>query len=374
MIYLDNAATTLKKPFPVTAALIKNNIFSNVNAGRGSHSFSLKGAAMLDAAAEEVAQLFGIEDSSRIAFMPNATLALNTAIGGALPNGGHAVVTSMEHNSVLRPIHSHASYTMVWADSEGFVKPEDIEAVIGRDTKLIICTHISNVCGSIQPIAQIGELARRHNLLFLVDAAQSAGILDIDVREMNIDLLAFSGHKGLMGPMGTGGLYVGERAGLVPIITGGTGSASDSLTQPDTLPDMLTSGTQNVPAISALGRAAAFVREIGTTRILTHERALADEFMQLVSGISGVKILGSGDIRRRNGTVAFVLDRLPSAEASERLDKEYGIAVRGGWHCAYTAHKTLGSADFGAVRASFGYYNSRNDVKRLAAAVKKLSQ
>lgn len=373
MIYLDNAATTLRKPFPVTASLIKNSIFSNVNAGRGSHRFSLKGAAMLDAAAEELSVLFGIEDSSRIAFMPNATLALNTAIGGVLPDGGHAVVTSMEHNSVLRPIHAHASYTMVWANEEGFVNPNDIEAVIGKDTKLIICTHISNVCGSIQPIAEIGAIARRHNLLFLVDAAQSAGLLDIDVREMNIDLLAFSGHKGLMGPMGTGGLYVGERAELVPIITGGTGSASDSLTQPDTLPDMLQSGTQNVPAISALGRAAAFVREIGTTRILAHERALADEFMQLISGIDGVRILGSGDIRRRNGTVAFVLDRLPSAEASEQLDKEYSIAVRGGWHCAYTAHKTLGSAAFGAVRASFGYYNNRNDVKRLAAAVKKLS-
>ena len=207
----------------------------------------------------------------------------------------------------------------------------------------------------------------------MVDAAQSAGSLDIDIGDMNIDLLAFSGHKGLMGPMGTGGLYVGERAELTPIITGGTGSNSDSLTQPDILPDMLEAGTQNVPAIAALGRAAAFVREIGTGRILAHERALAEEFIGLVSGVNGVKILGGKDMKKRNGTVAFTIEGIASAEASERLDRDYKIAVRGGWHCAYTAHKTLGTSEHGAVRAGFGFYNSRNDVKKLADAVKELA-
>lgn len=373
MIYLDNPATSRQKPFPVIASLFSNTLKNSINAGRGSHRYSLRGAALLEEAAEELSLLFGISDTSRIAFTQNATYALNMAIGGVLAGGGHAIVTSMEHNSVLRPVHARGAYTMVWADSEGYVSPADIEAVIGEDTRLIVCTHMSNVCGSIQPIAQIGEIARQHNVLFLVDAAQSAGSLDIDIGDMNIDLLAFSGHKGLMGPMGTGGLYVGERAELTPIITGGTGSNSDSLTQPDILPDMLEAGTQNVPAIAALGRAAAFVREIGTGRILAHERALAEEFIGLVSGLNGVKILGGKDMKKRNGTVAFTIEGIASAEASERLDRDYKIAVRGGWHCAYTAHKTLGTSEHGAVRAGFGFYNSRNDVKKLADAVKELA-
>ena len=374
MIYLDNSATTRKKPFGVTAALVYNSIANSINAGRGSHRYSLKGAELLTSAADSLASLFNIDEPERIAFTQNATYALNLAILGVLSDGGHAVVTSMEHNSVLRPVHRLGNYTMVWANDEGYVSPSDIEAAIKLDTRLIICTHASNVCGSIQPVREIGELARRHNVLFLVDAAQSAGILAIEVKDMNIALLAFSGHKGLMGPLGTGGLYVAKRAVLSPVITGGTGSASESLLQPDSLPDMLHAGTLNTPAIAALGKAASTIQRIGTENLLSHERTLAGELFERLDSIGGVTVQGSSDMSKRNGTVAFTIDGISSTAAAELLDREFHIAVRGGWHCAYTAHKTLGSSEYGAVRASFGRYNSMRDVTRLANAVNKIAQ
>lgn len=357
----------------VMASLFYNSLVNSVNAGRGAHRFSLRGAGMLASAQDEIAALFNIDSPERIVFAQNATLALNMAIGGILSGGGHAIVTSMEHNSVLRPVHSYGNYTMVYADEFGYVSPDDIEAVIGPDTRLIICTHASNVCGSIQPIAQIGALARRRGILFLVDAAQTAGTVDINVQEMNIDMLAFSGHKGLMSPLGTGGLYVGERAELTPIISGGTGSASESLSQPDYLPDMLQAGTMNTPAIAAMGAGAKFIRRIGVDNILAHERTLAEDFIERICSVNGVRILGGHDMSKRNGTVAFTFDGLGSAEAAQLLDSRYKIAVRGGWHCAYYAHRTLGSEASGAVRVGFGWYNSLSDSKKTAAAVKQIA-
>ena len=373
MIYLDNPATTRRKPLRVMASLFYNSLVNSVNAGRGAHRFSLRGASLLASAEDEIAALFNIDTPERIVFTQNATLALNMAISGILSGGGHAIVTSMEHNSVLRPVHSHGNYTMVYADEYGYVSPDDIEAVIGPDTRLIVCTHASNVCGSIQPVAQIGALARRRGLLFLLDAAQTAGSVDINVEEINADMVAFSGHKGLMSPLGTGGLYVGERAELVPIISGGTGSASESLSQPDYLPDMLQAGTMNTPAIAAMQAGAKFVRHIGTSNILAHERALAEDFLERICAINGVRILGGHDMSKRNGTVAFTFNELGSAEAAQLLDTRYGIAARGGWHCAYYAHRTLGTEASGAVRVGFGWYNTLRDSKRLSSAVRQIA-
>lgn len=374
MIYLDNAATSYQKPQEVMSSFVRHTLSDSVNSGRGSHKLSLRGSMLISDAQDSLAALFNIDDPSRIAFTQNATHALNLAINGVLQNGGHAIVTSMEHNSVLRPVHRLGNYTVVTADREGFVAPDNIRKAIRPDTKLIVCTHVSNVCGSIQPIDVIGAIARDKGILFLVDAAQSAGIVDIDVKAQNIDLLAFSGHKGLMGPLGTGGLYVGERVHLLPYITGGTGSYSKSLTQPADLPDMLHAGTLNTPAIAALGTAAEYVRKYGTKRILAHERMLADKLIGKLKGINNIRILGTDDTSKRNGTVAFVLENMESQNVALELSEKYDIAVRGGWHCAYMAHETLGSHKHGAVRIGIGFYNSERDIDLAINAVKELAE
>lgn len=373
MIYLDNAATSYQKPHEVMASLIRHSMSDSVNSGRGSHKLSLRGSMLISDAQDSLAALFNIDDPSRIALTQNATYALNLAINGVLQNGGHAIVTSMEHNSVLRPVHRLGNYTVVRADRNGIVDPDSIRKAIKPDTKLIVCTHASNVCGSIQPIDLIGAIAREKDILFLVDAAQSVGVVDIDVKAQNIDLLAFSGHKGLMGPLGTGGLYVGERVHLIPYVTGGTGSYSKSLIQPSDLPDMLHAGTLNTPAIAALGTAADYVRKYGTARILAHERELANLLINKLKGIENLTLLGTEDITKRNGTVAFVLDNIESQNAALELSEKYDIAVRGGWHCAYMAHETLGSQEHGAVRIGIGFYNTARDIDLLVNAIKKIS-
>lgn len=374
MIYLDNPATTHKKPLSVSASMFYNTLVNSVNAGHGAHRCSLKGVRIIASAQDETAELMNIDFPERIVFCQNASLALNMAIGGILSGGGHAIVTSMEHNSVLRPVHSFGNYTMVYADGEGYVDPDMIEAVIGEDTKMIICTHASNVSGSIQPIAKIGEIAKKYGILFLVDAAQTAGSVEIDVKQMHADMIAFSGHKGLMSPLGTGGLYVGENVRLLPIISGGTGSDSKNLNQPENLPDMLQVGTMNTPAIAALAAGIKKVKRIGTKRILEHERELASMTIDALDKIDGVRVLGGRDMNKRNGTVSFVVDSYASGEVSRILDAEYNIETRGGWHCAYYAHQTLGSEEAGAVRVGYGWYNTRRDAKRLIKAVKKIAQ
>ena len=373
MIYLDNAATSLNKPACVIRAMAEHTAKNSVNAGRGGHIYSRRGAELITDTADSLAKLFNIDNPERIAFTPNATLALNMAILGVGAGGGHIIVTSMEHNSVLRPVNLLGNYTVVQADSMGFVDPDDIKKAIKPDTVLIICTHASNVCGSIEPIAEIGKIARESNLLFLVDAAQTAGVIDIDTEAMNIDLLAFSGHKGLSGPLGTGGLYVGERARLMPFITGGTGSDSESLIQPDYMPDMLQSGTLNAPAIAALGVAVRYIMKTGIESIRSKEVSLAKEAIKQLNKINGVTVLGSKDTNLRNGTVAFTVDGYDSPKVAEILSDKYHIAVRGGWHCAYQAHKTLGTAKGGAVRASFGIYNNKGDIFSLTNAVKEIA-
>lgn len=372
MLYLDNAATTYKKPNCMYRDMITNTILLSANAGRGGHKLSIKASEKIVETADDLAQLFNIDDASRIAFMPNATCALNTAISG-LGKNTHIIVTSMDHNSVLRPVHANFKYTVVQANEDGLVDPHKIERAIQPNTKLIICTHVSNVCGTIQPINMIGAIAKKYKILFLVDAAQSAGCLNIDVQSDNIDMLAFSGHKGLMGPLGTGGLYVRNGIELTPIIRGGTGSQSESLNQPKTMPDMLQSGTQNTPAIAALGASVQFIKKQGLQDILKHERDLAQKLITELKNIEGIKVYGTNDINKRNGTVCFNLDKVESSEVAEILSNEYNIAVRGGWHCAYLAHKTLGTHLSGAVRASFGFFNTKKDLIKLVDAINKIA-
>lgn len=374
MLYLDNAATTLKKPLCVYRSMISNTIKNSVNAGHGGHFYSIRGAKRVYDTAERLAELLKIKNPERIAFTQNATYALNMGIRGLIRENDHVVTTCMEHNSVLRTLNGLCEYTTVKADNEGKVSPEDIESEITPKTKLIVVNHISNVCGTIQDIKEMGKIAKKHNIPFMVDTSQSVGTVDIDVEDMGIDMLAFSGHKGLMAPLGVGVLYVSENIKLKPVITGGTGSESKNLNQPEILPDMLQSGTLNTPAIIACGVAAKFVMKKTPGRILEDERYLALRFIEKMKNIDNVKVYGKIEKGERNGIVAFNVNGTESTELAGRLNNEFGICVRGGWHCAYPAHLAIGSGENGAVRASFGFFNTARSADRLADTVYRISK
>lgn len=373
MIYLDNPATSIRKPPAVYDAMRYNTAHYSVNAGRGAHQMSLAGARGIVEAQEELSGLFGIDTPWRIAFTQNATYALNMAIQGLLKEGDHAVVTSMEHNSVLRPVHKTCEYTVVYADKMGRVTAQDIKNAVKDNTKLVIVTHASNVCGTVMEVEEIGRACHELNIPLLLDCAQTAGIIPIDVKAMNVSLLAFSGHKGIMGPLGTGGLYVREEIELSPLVVGGTGTESERLTQPADFPDMLHSGTMNTPAIMTLATAVKFIKQVGVEKIGNHERELAKMLYGGLRNINKVAVYGLFD-GNRNGTVAFNVEGMDSQEVADALSREYGIATRGGYHCAYLAHKTLGTEKSGAVRAGFGFYSTKREMERLLIAVNKIAK
>lgn len=373
MIYLDNPATSIKKPKEVIRAMYYNTLNYSVNTGRGTHPASLRGAVGIVNAQEEIAELFNISEPWRIAFTLNATYALNMAISGLLKKGDHAIITSMEHNSILRPIYKTCDYTIVQANVKGEITPADIEKAICPETRLIAITHGSNVCGTLMPIEEIGKIAEKYKIPLLLDVAQTAGIIPVDVEKMNVSLLAFSGHKGLMGPLGTGGLYVRDGIELSPLIVGGTGTRSKELTQPSDFPDMLHSGTINTPGIMTLAEAVRFVKRAGVENINNHEKSLAMELYSKLRNIRNVTVYGleSGE---RNGTVAFNISGLDSGTAADILSSDYQIATRGGYHCAYPAHKTLGTDASGAIRVGFGYFSTKKELEKLVLSVYKIAE
>ena len=373
MIYLDNPATSMQKPACVLSAMDRNTRNFSVNSGRGGHRASIMGASGIGETQEVLADFFGIKNPERIAFTQNATYALNMAIMGFLSPRDHAIITSMEHNSVLRPVHRLCSYTIVSANAEGEIDPKDIERAIRRNTKMVITTHASNVCGTVMPVYEIGKICKKYGIVYLLDSAQTAGIIPIDVEKMGVSMLAFSGHKGLMGPLGTGGLYVAEGVSLEPLIVGGTGSRSESKTQPREMPDMLHSGTLNTPAIMTLKTAVNYINSVGIKNIEDRERSLAEYLISGLKNISGVTVFGK-DNGNRNGTVAFNIGDMASGEVTEILDKNYKIMARGGWHCAYIAHKTLGTERTGAVRVGFGAFSSRQEADSLLFAVNRIAK
>ncbi len=370
MIYLDNAATSLKKPFSLYPSMLWNTVFNSANSGRGGHFYSIRASELIYKTTESLCTLFNIKSPEQIAYTHNATLALNMGILGVLDKDSHAIITQMEHNSVLRPVHKTCRYTVVKADSMGRINPKDIEKAICDDTKMIICTHASNVSGTIMPIDEIAKIAHRHNLYFMLDAAQSAGSIPIDVEKTGIDIMAFSGHKGLMMPMGTGGIYVKEGINLNPLVTGGTGSLSESPTQPDFMPDMLQSGTLNAPAIISAKKSVDFILSETVEAIHKKESYLASRVINDLKNIDNVTV-HSPEIYR-NGTVAFNIKDKDSVTVSDILNRDFGICTRGGWHCAYPAHTALGTEKTGAVRASFGYFNTEKHAKMLIDAIYKI--
>lgn len=373
MIYLDTAATSHRKPPQVYRKLSELTRKHSANAGRGANALSLAAASYIYETAEQAAQLFHIPDPENIAFTGNTTLALNMAIKGCAGAKNHVILTSMEHNSVARPVYAcGAQYTVVRANQEGSIDPAAIARAIRSDTKLIVVNHASNVCGSLQDVAAIGAIAARSGVLFLVDAAQSAGVVPIDVDAMQIDMLAFAGHKSLMGPLGTGGLYVRKGLLLDTIIEGGSGSSSESPYQPDFMPDRLVSGTANMPAIGALGEGIKFIRRVGVESILAHERELACRFVDGVREMGKITLYG-GAPERGVGVVSLNVQGKSCIETAQILDSEYKIAVRAGLHCAPLAHETLGTLECGGtVRFSFGHYTTRAEVDQALFALNKI--
>lgn len=374
MLYLDNAATSYEKPAAFYRAMDRYTKRYSVNAGRGGHRYSVLGARGIMETAEELCSLFGADDPERIAFSQNATLSLNQAIGGILKKGGHAVVTQMEHNSVLRPVHSYGNYTIVAADRLGRIAPGRIKNAIRPDTRLVICTHASNVCGTVEPIAEIGKAAHDAGALFLVDAAQTAGCKPIDVEKMNIDMLAFSAHKGLLGPLGVGGLYVREGIELSPIISGGTGTQSRLFEQPRAMPELLQCGTMNTPAIMALAESVRYIKRITPEIISMRQQELAYMLIERLMNMYGVKVYGITKRQQgeRNGTVLFNIEGIESGELCEILNDRFKIAARGGWHCAYPSHCALKSEKGGGLRVSFGAFSKRSAVDKLSDAVYRI--
>ena len=372
MIYLDNAATSLKKPISLYPSILKNTIINSANAGRGGHFYSLRASELIYKTSESLCELFNIDDPERIAYTQNATMALNMGILGLLDKNSHVIITQMEHNSVLRPIHKTCPHTMIMADKSGRINVSDIEKAITDNTKMIICTHASNVCGSIMPIDEISKIAHKYGLYFMVDAAQTAGSVPIDVRKTDIDIMAFSGHKGLMMPMGTGGIYVKNGIRLTPVITGGTGSFSENLEQPDFMPDILQSGTLNAPAIISAKESIDFILKQGSGEILKKEVELSDFLIDELNNVKNVTI--HSPLANRNGTVSFNIKNRDSVEIAEILNTDYKICTRGGWHCAYPAHCALNTQKSGTVRASFGYFNSKSDAIKLVDAIYKISE
>ena len=376
MIYLDNAATSFYKPEQVARTVYDTMVKYGANAGRGGHRLSARAGDILYEAREDVCRLLHIEDVERLAFCQNTTHALNIGMKGVIREGDHIIITSMEHNSVLRPAESlrqqgTASYSIVRGNEKGEIPLSGIVRAIRPNTRLIVMTHASNVCGNVFDIDAVAKIAHERGILLMVDAAQSAGTLDIDARKL--DLLAFPGHKGLMGPQGTGGLYVRRGIELSTIIEGGTGSSSELYSQPEEYPDRLESGTQNVPAIAGLGAGVRFILREGVDAIRAKEEELTNFFLNEVKNIPKITVYGSENRKQRVGVVALNVAGMDCVEVAGLLDSEYQIATRAGLHCAVLAHETLGTKETGCVRFSFGYFNTRKEVDRAVFALFKIA-
>jgi cysteine desulfurase family protein len=377
MIYFDNAATSWPKPEAVHAAIRDSLAEAGGNPGRSGHRMSVAAARIVESAREAVAGLFHANDPSRIVFAHNATHALNLALLGLLRPGDHVITSSIEHNSVMRPLRYletlGVELTVVPCAPDGIPDPNDMRRAMRTHTRLVVTTHASNVIGTLTPVAALAAAAHERGVPCLVDASQTAGAIPIDVEESGVDLLAFTGHKGLLGPTGTGGLYIRESVAPAPLIRGGTGSESAHEIQPGFLPDAYESGTANVAGIAGLGAAARFLSEIGIEAVRAHERRLVEQFLAGASEIPGIILYGPGDAALRCGLVSFNVAGATPSEIGLILDDSFGIMARTGLHCAPAAHRTLDTFPVGAVRFSFGWFNTADEVEEALGALRKIA-
>lgn len=377
MIYLDNGATSFPKPRGMTAQMEDCMLHYCGNPGRSGHTMSMKTGEKVYQARKQVASLFQIENPGRLIFTKNTTESLNLAIFGFLKDGDHVITTSMEHNSVLRPLKAlescGISHSIIAGNQYGYVSASDIEKAIKENTRLIVMTGASNVTGTIMPVEEVGRLAQERGIPLLLDAAQCAGNMSLCPEKMGISMLAFPGHKGLLGPLGTGGLYVVPDIKINPLLFGGTGTESRSRLQPADYPEGFEAGTVNAPGIIGLGYSAAVVKKIGVEAISHHERQLIRRFDEAVRNMDGVALYGPAP-EKKCGISLFNIKGMECEETADRLCRQFGIAVRGGYHCAGLAHRTVGTWDTGAVRLSVGPFNTQKDIRRAIDAVYYLSR
>lgn len=376
MIYFDNAATSLHKPETVIKA-VTEAMTSLGNASRGAHSAALGSNRMVYETRELLAELFHIDDPSRIAFTMNATESLNIAIAGIFRPEDHVITTVLEHNSVLRPLYrmeeSGTEVSFLQADKKGNISYEELENAIRPNTRAVICTHASNLTGNVLDLEKIGEICEKHCLLFLVDASQTAGIIPIDVRKMKISVLCFTGHKGLLGPQGTGGIYVAPEINIRPLIVGGSGVQSYLKTQPDEMPARLEAGTLNAHGIAGLHAALSYIIEKGVEQIYQEEHEKTDYFYRMIRNIPDIHIYGDPEAELHAPIIALNIGDYDSAQVADELMEAYGIAIRAGAHCAPLMHQALGTQKQGAVRFSFSQFNTREELDAGIQALRELA-
>jgi cysteine desulfurase family protein len=380
IVYFDNAATSWPKPPQVAAAI--QNFLAEVGGspGRAGHRMSIEASRLVMEARDAAAELFHAGEGCRIAFTKNSTEALNIAIQGLLRPGDHAITSSMEHNSVMRPLRyleaeGQIELTVVpCSHNTGQIDPADVRRALRPNTRLIVIVHASNVTGTLLPVGEIGAIARAAGVPFLVDASQTAGAYPIDVEAMQIDLLAFTGHKSLLGPTGTGGLFVREGCDPRPLSRGGTGSKSELEYQPDFMPDVYEAGTMNVLGLAGLGASLRFLLDTGVDKIYTHERELTVAFLAGAANVPDLRLYGPTGLDEHIGVVSFTLDGMTTSKIGLLLDREYGIMSRIGLHCAPAAHRTIGTFPDGTVRFGFSYFNTLEQVDHSLAALRQMSE
>ena len=374
-IYLDNASTTFPKAPTVATAMSDYITNRGININRGSYALAYDVEDSIYTTRQRLHPLFNSHDPAHVIFTQNVTMSLNMVIKGLLKAGDHVLVSSMEHNAVMRPLtqllDKGITFDTIPCDSTGSIQMDSIEPLIRPNTVALIINHASNVCGTIQPLESIGPICKAHNLQFIVDAAQTAGVIPIDVKACHIDALCFTGHKGLLGPQGIGGIILTKEMAqnLTPLIAGGTGSFSHLETMPTHMPDAFESGTLNLPGIIGLNEGLAYIESQGMENIHNYELALTQAFLEGLQSIDGINIVGKQNIQDRTAVVSITIDGMDPANIAYELESTYHIMTRVGLHCAPRAHQTLGTYPEGTVRLSFGYANTHKDVESALSAL-----
>ena len=377
-IYLDNASTTFPKAPNVANAMSDYLTNYGININRGSYALAYDVEDIIYTTRQRLHTLFNGHDPCHVIFTQNVTMSLNMVIKGLLKAGDHVLVSSIEHNAVMRPLtqllDKGITFDIIPCDVTGSIEKDAIKSLIRPNTVAIITNHASNVCGTIQPIESIGAICKAHNLHFIVDAAQTAGVIPIDVKAYHIDALCFTGHKGLLGPQGIGGIILTKEMAqiLTPLIAGGTGSFSHLETMPTNMPDAFEAGTLNLPGIIGLNEGVSYIESIGMENIHNHELALTKAFLEGLHSITGVNIIGKQDIQDRTAVVSITIDDMDAASIAYELESKYHIMTRVGLHCAPRAHQTLGTYPEGTVRFSFGYANTYEDVETALSALHRI--
>mgnify|MGYP000928552031 FL=1 len=377
-IYLDNASTSFPKAPTVATAMSDYITNRGININRGSYALAYDVEDIIYTTRQRLKTLFNGHDPSHVIFTQNVTMSLNMVIKGLLKAGDHVLVSSMEHNAVMRPLtqllDKGITFDTIPCDSTGSIQMDSIEPLIRPNTVAMIINHASNVCGTIQPLELIGPICKAHNLQFIVDAAQTAGVIPIDVKACHIDALCFTGHKGLLGPQGIGGIILTKEMAhtLTPLIAGGTGSFSHLETMPTHMPDAFESGTLNLPGIIGLNEGLSYIESQGMENIHNHELALTQAFLEGLQSIDGINIVGKQNIQDRTAVVSITIDSIDPASIAYELESTYHIMTRVGLHCAPRAHQTLGTYPEGTVRFSFGYANTHEDVVSALSALHRI--